>query len=305
MTGQSAEISYPERPINMIVPWAAGGSGDLSCRVVADKIQEVLGQRIISIHRPGGGAALGTSLVAKAKPDGYTILFGSSTPMVVSPILKKLDYKLDDFVPVGMYGKMPFAVAVKSDARWKTLSQFIEEEKKSPGKLKVGTNGKLTTADLLLEMLNKSGGVKFTMVPFKSVVEVCTALLGEKVDAGLVAGTAGILGSGQVRMLAVAEEKRLEDLPEVATFKESGYPIVLTGRNSLWFPQRTPKEIVDKFARAQETAFKRFPKEIKEGLRKIDMYAEFMNPEETMAAFKREYALVYKIAEELGAVGKE
>jgi len=290
----------------MIVPAAPGSSAELACRLVADKTQEVLGKPIISVHKPGGGMAMGATFVAKAKPDGYTILWGSTTPVVLAPIVKKLDYTLDDFIPAGMYGKLPFWITVKPDARWKTLKDFVEEAKKFPGKLMVGTFGKLTAADLLVELFNKHAGIKLTSVPFKSSLESLTAVLGGKIDAALPAGGGGgLLTSGQIRALANFEERRLEDTPDVPTVKESGYTVVLTGRNSFWFPKRTPKEIVDKFSRAQDTALKRSPKEIKETLRKVEMYAEFLNPEDTMREFKREYALLYKMAEEMGAVAKE
>ena len=302
---ESAEISYPERPINLIVPYPPGGSSDLGTRLVADKIQEILGKPIISVHKPGGGGSLGAAFAAKAKPDGYTILFGPTTPVILSPIVKKLDYTLDDFIPTGMYGKLPFWLAVKPEARWKTLKEFVEEAKKSPGKLMVGTYGKLTAADFLIELLNKHAGIKLTNVPFKSSLESLTAVIGGKIDSAMAAGGASFVMSGQVRLLATAEERRLEDLPDVPTFKELGYPLLITGRNSLWFPKGTPKEIVDKFAKAQETAFTRYPKEIKDGLRKIEMYAEYLSPEDTMREFKKEYDLLYRIAEELGVVAKE
>jgi tripartite-type tricarboxylate transporter receptor subunit TctC len=302
--GQSAEIRYPERPVTMLLGTAPGGSADITARLIADKVQEFLGQQIISVHKPGGGQSLAPSLAAKAKADGYTILFGSTSPMVVAPIVRKLDYSLDDFLPMGMYGKMPFLFAVKPDARWKNLKEFIAEEKKSPGKLKVGSNGKLTAADLMIELLNKQAGVNLTNVPFKSSGEALTAVLGEKIDAALIAGSGGLLQAGQIRLIGIFEATRLKDLPDVPTSVESGYPIVLTGRNSLWMPKGVPKEIVAKFVQAQDRAFKKYAKEIEDGLKKFEMYAEFLGPEVTRAEFKKEYDLLYKIASEMGVVGK-
>ena len=135
----AADRPYPEKPINMVVPWGAGGTGDMSSRLVADKIAEFLGQPIISVYKPGGGGTLGAGFVAKAKPDGYTILAASSSPILLAPILKKLDYKPDDFIPVGVFSKSCNWLAVKADSRWKTFRDFVEEEKKSPGKLKIGS----------------------------------------------------------------------------------------------------------------------------------------------------------------------
>jgi len=300
----SAEATYPDRPVNMVVPYAPGGGADLGSKVVADKIAQFLGQPLISVYKPGGGGSLGAAFVAGAKPDGYTILVGSSTPLVLSTIVKKLDYKLEDFIHAGMYGKIPLWLAVKADARWKTLKEFVDEEKKSPGKLKVGSYGKLTAVDFIIELLNKYAGIKLTHIPYKSSGEALTAVLGGHVEGAMVSGAGGLLESGQVRILAVAEEERLEGLPDVATFKEFGYPIVICGRYSLSFPKGTPKGIVDKFSKAQEKAFKNYSKEIKEGLRRVDIWATFYNPEETMKMFQEEYKFMFKMAEELGAVAK-
>src|SRR4030067_2866878 len=128
---------------------APGGASELASKIVADKIAEFLGQPIISQYKTGGGGSLGASFVAKAKPDGYTILVGSSTPLVLSPIVKKMDYKLEDFIPLGMYGETPIWVPGKKDAPWKTLLDLVADAKASPGKLTVASYGKLTAADFV------------------------------------------------------------------------------------------------------------------------------------------------------------
>lgn len=300
----AAEKPYPDRPIDMIVPYAPGGGADLGSKVIADKISEFLGQPLISVYKPGGGGSLGAAFVAKAKPDGYTIVVGSSTPLVLSPIVKKLDYKLEDFIPIGMYGKIPLWLAVKADARWKSLKEFVAEAKQSPGKLIVGSYGKLTAVDFIIELLNKHAGIKLTHVPYKSSGEALTAVLGGHADGAMVSGAGGLLEAGSVRILAVADEQRLEGLPDVPTFKEFGYPIVLSGHYSLCVPKGTPKEIVDKLSNAQKKAVERYSKEIKKGLRNVEIWAEFLNPEETMKKFKEEHEVIYKIAEKLGVVAK-
>lgn len=300
----SAEDTYPNRPINMVVPYAPGGGADLGSKVVADKIAQFLKQPIISVYKPGGGGSLGAAFVAGAKPDGYTVLVGSSTPLVLSTIVKKMDYKLGDFSHAGMYGRIPFWLAVKADARWKTLKEFVEDARKSPGQLKVGSYGMLTGVHFVIELLDKYAGIKLSHIPYKSSGEALAAVLGGHMDGAMVSGAGGLLESGQVRILAAAEEERLEGLPDVATFKEFGYPIVLCGQYSMSFPKATPKEIVYKFSKAQEKAFQAHSKEIKEGLRRVEIWATFYNPEETMKRFQEEYTFLYKIAEELGAVAK-
>ena len=300
----SAGENYPTRPINMIVPFAPGGALDLGSRVVADRIAEFLGQPLVSVHKPGGGGSLGVAFVAKAKPDGYTVVAAGPGFICIPTITKKLDYKFDDLIPLGIYGKIPHFLVVKADAKWETLKDFIEEEKRSPGTLKVSSLGKLTTTDFITVLLNKYAGTKFTQIPYASSGVALTSLLGGHIDAACVTGIGGFLESGQVRVLAVAEEQRLEGLPDAPTFKESGYPIVLLSWNSFFFQKATPKEIIDKFSKAQESAIKRYSKEIKEGLKRVEIWPESRSPEETMEQFKKEYLFYFKLCEELGAVAK-
>jgi tripartite-type tricarboxylate transporter receptor subunit TctC len=295
---------YPDRPINMVVPFAPGGALDLGSRVMADKVAESLGQPLVSVYKPGGGGSLGAALVAKAKPDGYTILAGSPSFLSIPTIVKKLDYKYDDVIPAGMYGKIPHWLVVKSDSRWKTLKDFVEEEKRSPGTLKIGFLGKLSSTDFVIVLLNKQAGVKFTQIPYASSGTALTSLLGGHIEAALVTGAGGLLESGQVRILAVAEEQRLEGLPNVPTFRESGYPLVLCSWNCFFFPRGTPKEIVDKFSNAQETAIKTHTKDIKEGLRRVEIWSDFRNTDETLAQYRKDYLFYLKLCEEIGAVAK-
>jgi tripartite-type tricarboxylate transporter receptor subunit TctC len=173
----------------------------------------------------------------------------SSTPLIISPIVKKMEYKMEDFILVGSYSKIPIWVVVKKDARWKTLKDFIEEVKKNPG-FKTGTYGKLTAADFVLELFNKNAGIKLVNLPFKSSGESITALLGGHVEACILSGAAGHLDAGTVRILAAAENERLEGLPDVPTFKELGYPIRFPAVALL--SQRHSQPVVDRFADAQK-----------------------------------------------------
>jgi len=296
---------YPDRPINMIVPYAPGGGSDLGSKVMADRISKIIGQPIISVYKPGGGGALGAAYAAKAKPDGYTILVGSSSPLVLAPIVKKHDYKLEDFIPIGIYGEVPVWVAIKADSPWKTLKDLVEEAKKSPGKVTVSSYGKLTAADFVIEIFSKQAGIKLTHVPYKSSGEAMTALLGGHADAAFLSGGGGgPLESGLVKMLVLAREQRLPDIPQVPTFKEFGYPVALSPLHSLCAPKGTPKEVVEKLYLAQKKAIDLYSAEIRDGLRKVEIWASFSSPEESMQKFKGEYEVIYKVAEELGVVAK-
>lgn len=302
--GFASEITYPNRAVDMIVPYAPGGGADLGSKIMADKISRFFGQSLMSIYKPGGGGSLAAGLVAKAKPDGYTILVGSQTPIVLSPIVKKLDYKMEDFIPIGSYGKIPIWLVVKADARWRSLKDFVEEAGKFPGKLVICSYGKLTAADFTIQLLSKLAKIKVTHVPYKSTGEALTAVLGGHGDAAIVTGAGGLLDSGSIRLLAVTEKRRLDGLPDVPTFTELGYPIEMNIQYCLCFPKGTPKRFVDTLQQAQERAYKRFEKEIKENLRKVEIWAELLTPEETLRTWKADYDLLYKLASDIGAVAK-
>ncbi len=300
----SAEQVYPNRPINMIVPYAPGGAADLGSKVIADKISLFLGQPLISIYKPGGGGSLGAALVSKAKTDGYTILVGSPSPLLLSPIVKKLDYRFEDFIPVGIFGKGPIWLAVKGDARWKDLRDFIEAAKKSPEKLNVGSYGQLTSSHFLIETFSRQAGIKINHIPFKSSGEAITALLGGHLDAGFVMGASGLYESGQIRILAAAVDEKLEGLPDVPIFKDFGLNVVSNQWTSLCAPRGTPKEIVDKLYNAQKKAFERYPREVKESLRKVEYWAYFFDPQKSIQKFNEERDFLLKMAQDLGVVAK-
>lgn len=298
------EKNYPVRPINMIVPLAPGGAADLGSKVISGRIAEFLGQPLISVYKPGGGGSLGSSVAAKAKPDGYTVLAGGSSAIILQMIVKKVDYKLDDLIPVGIFGRIPHMLVVKTDSRWKNLKDFVEEAKKSPGKLQVGSYGKMTLSDFTIMALNRYAGIELTHIPFKSSGEAITALLGGHIDAASVSGVGGLWESGMLRSLGVTAEKRSEDMPEVLTFKEGGYPVVITLWYSIYFPKGTPGWILEKFVAAQEKAFAKYPKEIKEGLRKVEITSEYRSFEETQKLYVKEYESLFKLAGEFGVVAK-
>lgn len=295
---------YPNRPINLIVPYAPGGASDLASKVMADRIAEFLGQPMVSQYRPGGGGSLGAALVAKAKPDGYTVLVGSSTPLVLSPIVKKMDYKLEDFIPMGIYGETPIWVVVKKDAPWKNLGEFVAEAKASPGKITVTSYGKLTIADFTIEMLAKQAGVQFTHVPYKATPEAISAVLGGHGQAAFTTGAGGLLESGTIRILAAAADQRIEGLPDIPTFKESGFPISITSSYTLCVPKGTSKEIIDSLSMAQKKAFEKYRKQIQENMAKVEVWARPLTSQETMDKYRKDYESYYKLAEELGVLAK-
>jgi len=298
----AAEKKFPTKPINVIVPMAPGGALDLGGKIITERISKIIGEPFISVYKSGGGGSLGAAFVAKSKPDGYTVLSGSSSNLVLAPIVKKLDYRFEDLLPIGIYGKTPLWLAVKSDSRWKGLKDFIEEAKKSPDKLNVGSYGKLTAVDFMIQLLNKYAGIRLTHVPYKSTAEALSAVIGGHADAAMVSGAGGLLEGGMIRILAAGEERRLEGLSDVPTFKEFGYPIVLWASYSLCIPKGTPKEIIEILSNAQKTALEKNQKEINESLRKVEIWASFLTPQESIKELKGQEDLFLKLAKELQIV---
>jgi tripartite-type tricarboxylate transporter receptor subunit TctC len=298
-----AAEKYPSRPINLIVGFSPGGASDLGSKVLADKMAEFLGQPLVSIYKPGGGGALAASFLAKAKPDGYNVLVMASF-MNLPPEIKKLDYKLDDFILTGIYSRAPYFVIVKADARWKNFQELAAEAKESPGKLSYGTAGVNTGGHFVHDLMAKNSGVIINHVPFKSCPDAFTAMLGGHIDVYICVGAGASFEPRAVRVLATAESKRLEGLPNVPTLTELGYPAFFTTWYSFAVPKGTPPPIVEALTEAQGKALEKYGKEIEEGLRRVEMWPMFLDRQRSLQEFKTQYDTLRELAGPTGPGGK-
>ena len=296
----AADEPYPNRPINVIINMAPGSLMDNHARILGDRLAEVLGQPFLRIHKPGGGGSLAASFVAKAKPDGYTLLTGTSTITVLIPLVKKVDYTMEDLYPLGIYARAPHYFYVKADAKWKTLQEFVEDAKTRPGQLKVASYGKQTYGDFVIEDLNKKAGIKLVQLPTKGCSESIAALLGGHVDADICTSSIGQVEAGTVRLLALSDERRSELFPNVKTFKECGYPVSIPGFFSLCAPAKTPKPILDKLSNAMQEVFKRHGQQIREELARLENTAYFCDSAQSVQEYKRSYEEAYRLAKEIG-----
>lgn len=293
---------YPSRPITVIVPFAPGGVADLGSRAVSERMSEVLGQRLLVEYKPGGGGTLGASWVAKGKRDGYTVLAAQTGPLVFTPAIKKVEYSIDDFIVIGAYGKVVQWLVVKADSRWNSLKEFVAAAKRRPGELIVSSFGTLTTVDFGIRLLMKHAGVTLRHVPYKSSGEAIRAVLGGNADAAFVTGAGGLLQSGSVRVLAAAEEKRLAALPDVPTFSEFGYPIVIPAWNGYAVATGTPTDVVAKLSGALRQSFERYREAIREDLLKVEVFAAFLDREAADRAFRELGRSFQNMATEFGVV---
>lgn len=249
-----ARAEYPDKPITMIVPWAAGGSTDQTARVLAKAAEASLGQTIVIINRPGASTTIGMAELANAKPDGYTIGTLSSTGYLVALQGRQLPFHpINAFSYVSYYGDNVIAVATRSDAPWKTLKDLVEDGKARPGAIKYGTAGVGTTQHLTTEALQFSTKAKFVHVPQQGSAASMPALLGKHVDFVTETSVwAPFVEDKQVKLLAVTTPKRSKLYPDVPTLNELGFKS-LRSVQAIIAPAGLPENIRAKL----ETAFRK------------------------------------------------
>jgi len=294
----AAEAPFPNKPITIVVNYSPGGVMDTHARILADRLGEVLGQPVLKVHKPGGGGTLGASFAARAKPDGYTLFTGTSSSLILTPIVKKVDYVWEDFVPLGIYCKGTVFMYVKKDAKWKTLQDFIQEAKER--QLNASSSGMLNHTHFVEAALAKMAGLKLAHVPYKSCGESVTALLGGHADVDFCQSSIGQVDAGAVRILAVADYERSKINPDVKTFKEQGYPIALPLYYSLCVPAKTPKNIIDILGNGMQEVFKRYGKEIQEELIRVEFIPAFFNVQQSIQEFKKDYEATLRVVKESG-----
>jgi tripartite-type tricarboxylate transporter receptor subunit TctC len=252
---------YPTKPVRFVVPYAAGGSGDLLARLVGEKLSRLWGQQVVVDNKPGAGGIIGTEAVARAKPDGYTILNGTSGPFGSFPSLyKKLSFDpLKDFIPVHGLSESPMIICVRPDSKFKTIKELVAFAKANPDKVNYGTTGMGAGSHLFMEMLQQAAGMRVTVVPYKGSAQQISDLLGGNIDMVLEYSVVvtQMIKDGKLVPIGVTGRKRLKHLPEVSTVEEQGFPGVwLTAWSSALAPAGTPPEVVDKLANAFEEMLK-------------------------------------------------
>jgi tripartite-type tricarboxylate transporter receptor subunit TctC len=247
---------YPQKPIDFVVTFAAGGSTDVIVRAMAPIAAKELGQPVIVSNKAGGGGSVGTAFWASQKPDGYTVGIVSLGPMEIQPHLTKVPYDpLKDIVPFMQFGEYPQGLAVKADSPFKNLKDLIEYARQNPGKVTYGTTGVGGAPHITTERLAIEAGVKLTHIPYKGGAPAITALLGGHVTATSVAEFVLQVKGGTARLLATYNPQRLSDFPDVPTLKELGYKVTLSNYIGIGVPAGTPKDITEKLHKAFKKAY--------------------------------------------------
>ena len=251
--------SWPQKPIKFIVPFAAGGANDLMARAAAEGAAKVLGQAIVVENKPGAGGTLGTVLVSKSTPDGYTFLISAAGVVSNNMIKKNTNYKDSDLVPVVMIGLAPSVIVVSSESSYKNLRNFIDASKEGQG-FYFATAGTGSTPHFVAELLNTRYGAKLIPVPYKSGSEGATAVMGGQVagtsEASIVA-LPHIKPGGKFKALATTWTKRISAYPELSTATEQGFPeLQIAHWAGIHAPVGVPPDIMDKLAAAVDVAMK-------------------------------------------------
>ncbi len=252
-----AQADYPSRPVKFVVPFAAGGGIDITARMAAEKLSEVLGQQIVVQNQGGAGGALATAFVAKSDADGYTLLYHSTTGTVHSAITDNLSYDwLTDFVPVSIITRFAPVMVVSPKLPVKNMAEFVALLKADPGKYSFASSGAGSAVHLAAEFFLQRAGVKMIHVPYRGTGAAMTDLLSGRIAMvvdGVPPQTQNIK-SGVVTAVAVTTSTRSPAIPEIPTMKELGYDYEVPFWTAIYAPKNTPKAIVDKLAAASRKA---------------------------------------------------
>jgi tripartite-type tricarboxylate transporter receptor subunit TctC len=249
----SAQDNYPTRPVKLIIAFPVGGLLDTVSRIVGEKMSGLLGQQFIIEARPGAGGTLATAAVAKADPDGYTVMMLNDNHALNPWVFKNIPYdSIKDFAPIGFVGYTPLVFAAHPSVPAKNVKELVEVAKKDPGVITYGSVGPGSASHLAGEMLAGAANVKLQHVPYRGGAPAMTDLLAGHVKTMFLSPVIGLqnIKGGKLTGMALAADKRLEILPDLPTMKESGYPL----EASYWFglvaPAGTPPAITAKLEKA-------------------------------------------------------
>ncbi|MGB6315358.1 MAG: tripartite tricarboxylate transporter substrate binding protein [Pseudolabrys sp.] len=296
-----ASASWPDRPVKLVVPFAPGGPVDVIARLLQPLLAEELKANFFIENKPGAAGSIGVGQVARAEPDGYTVLITSNTIMINPLLYKSVPYDLEkDFIPLVDMAGSPTAYTVNPKSGIKTVAEFVAFAKEKKGAVNYGSAGFATPSHLAGEFFKNRAGLEMTHVPFNGAGPANQALLGGQVDmvSSALPGAHPHIIAGTLTGLAVTGEKRWFDLPNVPTMVEAGYPgFVLDTYTLVLLPTQTPAEIVERLSSAVRTIIQK--PDVRDKLRAVGLEVTAGGPDELKARFARELPMwrdVVKIA---------
>lgn len=295
--------NYPNKPIRFLVGFAPSGVNDLVARAVAAKLGPRLGQQVVVENRPGAGGNIATQLVARAAPDGYTMLLGSVASLAMSPALhRELPFDpINDFAPITQAVGVSSLIVVHPSMPARSLKEFVALAKKQPGKLNFGSPGTGSIAHLAAELFKKTAGINIQHVPYKGGGPALVDVLAGQVECliSVISTTAPHVKLGKLRGLAVTSSNRSPVLPEVPTVAETGYSgYEASGWLGLLFPAKTPEPIVERLHREAVAALNM--SDVRDGLQSVGLDPAPSSPNAFRAYIKAELAKWAKVIKEAG-----
>jgi tripartite-type tricarboxylate transporter receptor subunit TctC len=277
--------TFPSKAVRIVVPFGAGGVADLTARTVAAKMAEGLGQSVVIENKPGAGGVVAGDAVAKAEPDGHTLLLMSNGTAVSAGLFKSLPFDtLKDFAPISTLGTFDIAIIVPANSRFKTLGELLAFARANPGKLNVGSINVGSTQNLAAELFKTAAGIDAQIVPFNGTPAVVTALRGGQVEVAveILGPVMSQISAQALRALAVTGDKRAAVLPEVPTAKEAGVAnLSASSWNGLAAPAKTPAAVIARLNK-EITAALNAP-DVKKKLADLNVDAQASSPEQTAA----------------------
>jgi tripartite-type tricarboxylate transporter receptor subunit TctC len=298
--GAYAAEQYPVRPLRLIVPFGPGGVGDLTARAVAQKMGESLGQQVIIDNRPSAGGVVAAEMVAKAEPDGHTLLLLNNQQAVSVSLFKSLPYDpLRDFSPISTIGSFSLAVLATTSSPYKSLKELIAQARATPGKLNGGTINVGATQNLAAELFKSMANINVVIVPYNSTGAVLTALRGGDVQFAveILAPIVGQVKAGNLRALGVTTSTRFSMLPDVPTVSESGVSgYEVTSWNGIAAPAKTPRALVNRLHQVVTAALA--TAEVKQRFQDLAVEPRPSTPEAFRTHLQAEIAKWKKVIEE-------
>lgn len=273
-----AQTSYPNKPIKLVVPFPPGGLIDNVARLITPALSAELGQTIVVENKPGAGGNLGAAEVAKATPDGYTLLM-ASPPLSISPALyKNLPYNPSSIEPIAIFGQLPNVLLVNPDSGINSVADLVKRAKANPGKMNYGSNGNGTSLNLSAEMLKSQAGIYVVHIPYRGSALANVALVSKDIDFMFdnLPPALGLIKGNKLKALAVTTSTRNPALPQVPTMQEAGFPnFQVAAYFGIAAPKGLPQDIASKLQNSIQKAVAQ--KEVTDSLVKLGATVDFMN----------------------------
>lgn len=284
-----SEAAFPTKPIELVVAFPAGGATDVMMRPLAAAVSKDLGQQVVVVNKGGGSGTIGSGQVARAKPDGYTILVMQVGPGASQPHMDEVPYKTDDFEPLMLVFENPVFLVTRANTPWKSAKEFVEDAKKRPNSIAFGAAPVGGIPHLVMELLRREGGFEVKTVPFQGGGPTITALLGGHIDVASLnpAEVAPHAPTGQMRLLGVYNTERLKEFPDVPTLREQGFDAVGAVWGGLVVPKGTPRDVQTKLHDAFKKGLE--SQQVKDAWAKLQTPIKYKTASEFLTLWKTDY----------------